>query len=81
MSDRNMTSKNDLDTLIDCLRHRPVATTAAQMREAADVIERLHGALSVLYPGLVLDLRYCDEDDDRDALQSRVKTVEEALQL
>lgn len=26
--------------LIDCLRYRPIATTAAQMRDAADEIER-----------------------------------------
>jgi hypothetical protein len=31
--------------LIDCLRYRPVATTAAQMRQAADEIERLQAML------------------------------------
>jgi hypothetical protein len=34
-----MTEEQRVDQLIDCLRHRPVATTAAQMREAADLIE------------------------------------------
>lgn len=32
----------DLEQLIDSLRHRSVATTAAQMREVADILERLH---------------------------------------
>ena len=31
---------NERADLIDCLRYRPVATTAAQMREAADLLER-----------------------------------------
>lgn len=34
------------DPLIDSLRYRPVATTAAQMREAADRIERLERELA-----------------------------------
>lgn len=41
--------------------------------------ERLRQALLVLYPGLVLDLRYADDDEDTDALRSRIKTVEDAL--
>lgn len=41
--------------------------------------ERLRTALWELYPGLVLDLRYADDDDDKGALRSRIKTVEEAL--
>jgi hypothetical protein len=41
--------------------------------------ERLRQALLVLYPGLVLDLRYADDDDDTDALRSRIETIEEAL--
>lgn len=41
--------------------------------------ERLRDALQVLYPGLALDLRYATEDDDKDALLARVRTVEEAL--
>ncbi len=45
---------------------------------AADEIERLRGALLTLLPGLVLDLRYADLDD-KDAMRSRIKTVEEAL--
>jgi len=34
-----------LSALIDCLRYRPVATTAAQMREAADRMEMMRAAL------------------------------------
>lgn len=41
--------------------------------------ERLREALLVLYPGLVLDLRYAGDDDDTDAMRSRIETVEEAL--
>jgi hypothetical protein len=36
-------------------------------------------ALECLLPGLVLDLRYAGDDDDKDAMQSRVRTVTEAL--
>jgi hypothetical protein len=36
-----------LSNLIDCLRHRPVATTAAQMREAADAIEELQAQIAL----------------------------------
>jgi hypothetical protein len=41
-----MTEQRTTDEqLIDCLRHRPVGTTAAQMREAADRLEMLRAAL------------------------------------
>ena len=42
-------------------------------------VKRLRGALECLLPGLVLDLRYADLDDDKDAMRSRIETVEEAL--
>jgi hypothetical protein len=41
--------------------------------------ERLREALEVLLPGLVLDLRYASDDDDKDAMRSRVETVQQAL--
>jgi len=41
--------------------------------------ERLRAALEMLWPGLALDLRYADDDDDKDAMRSRVETVVEAL--
>lgn len=41
--------------------------------------ERLREALECLLPGLVLDLRYATDDDDKDAMRSRVQTVREAL--
>jgi hypothetical protein len=49
------------------------------MRLARTEIERLRVALLSLLPGLTLDLRYADDDDDKDALRSRIRTVEEAL--
>ena len=39
----------------------------------------LRAALEVLLPGLVLDLRYAGDDDDKDAMRSRISTVREAL--
>lgn len=54
---------------------------------AADTIELLQSkldtlreALDCLLPGLVLDLRYAEPDDDKDAMQSRIKTVTDALE-
>lgn len=41
--------------------------------------ERLREALAVLLPGLALDLRYASDDDDKDAMRSRVETVQQAL--
>ena len=42
-------------------------------------IDELELALNSLWPGLVLDLRYADADDDRDAMQSRVDTIAEVM--
>ncbi len=53
--------------------------TPALLRTAAATIDRLRGGLEMLWPGLVLDLRYAEPDDDRDALQSRVDTIRDAL--
>lgn len=39
---------SDVTNLIDSLRYRPVATTAAQMREAADELERLRAEVARL---------------------------------
>lgn len=36
-------------------------------------------ALQCLLPGLVLDLRYADDDEDKDALRSRIETVQSAI--
>lgn len=49
------------------------------LMEAAEKLDLLSGALETLLPGLVLDLRYADLDDDKDAMQSRIETVTEAL--
>ncbi len=48
-------------------------------RDLIAEVEKLRDALKTLYPGLVLDLRYADIDDDMDAMRSRIRTVEEAL--
>jgi hypothetical protein len=42
-------------------------------------IQRLREALECLLPGLVLDLRYATDDDDKDAMRSRIETVQDAL--
>lgn len=43
-------------------------------------IAQLEAALLSLLPGLVLDRRYADADDDTDAMESRIQTVQDALQ-
>lgn len=52
---------------------------AAQADQSARIAE-LEEALKCLLPGLILDLRYADkENDDLEAMQSRIDTVQEAL--
>ena len=48
---------------------------ASLIAAAPDLLE----ALECLLPGLVLDLRYAEPDDDKEALRSRIKTVTVAL--
>lgn len=86
-----MTSKESNEPRYMCIRillddgetekpmHLRVVEAAAYDVAVAE-IERLREALEVLLPGLILDLRYCDEDDDKDALRARVATVREALE-
>ncbi len=53
--------------LIDCLRYRPVATTAAQMREAADLLERDGAEIARLRVERDREERECGEVmDERD---------------
>lgn len=42
-------------------------------------IRELEAALNDLLPGLILDRRYADADDDIDAMNSRIETVTSAL--
>jgi hypothetical protein len=49
------------------------------VRPLLNHIDELREALAVLRPGLVLDLRYANEDDDKEAMRSRIETVETAL--
>lgn len=46
-----------------------------------DRVAKLESALQSLWPGLVLDLRYADADDDKDAMQSRIDTIRECFEL
>lgn len=57
----------NLDELIDRLK---------ALREQC---ERQRAALESLWPGLVLDLHYASDDDDKDAMKSRIDTVIDAL--
>lgn len=41
--------------------------------------DRYRNALELLRPGIEIDLRYADPDDDIDALRSRAQTIREAL--
>lgn len=52
---------------------------ARELKELRAQCERMRTALESLLPGLILDLRYADYDDDKDAMQSRIDTVIEAL--
>ena len=54
-------------------------TLEDRARDLFREIAQLREALACLLPGLELDLRYADDDDDKDALRSRVKTVRDAL--
>lgn len=51
--------------------------------EVGLAIVRLHSelveALLVLLPGLTLDLRYATDDDDKEAMRSRIETVRTVL--
>lgn len=48
---------------------------ARLIASAPDLLE----ALECLLPGLVLDLRYASEDDDKEAMRHRIKTVTDAI--
>ena len=52
---------------------------AAFIVRACNSFDDLVAALESLLPGLILDLRYAGQDDDVDALKSRVDTVTAAL--
>lgn len=55
------------------------ATAMALIEKLQRERTRYREALEVLLPGLILDLRYADDDDDKDAMRARIKTVQEAL--
>lgn len=76
--ERGECSAGDTDT---ARADRDIAKAALydELRKRAAVTAALVEALECLLPGLILDLRYADPDDDRDAMQSRINTVTEAL--
>lgn len=51
-----------------------------QLTDSDKRVGVLEGALNDLLPGLILDLRYAEIDDDKDAMESRIKTVTDALE-
>jgi hypothetical protein len=51
----------------------------AELAEVKRQRDLLREALHVLLPGLMFDLRYADDDDDKDAMQARIDTVITAL--
>jgi hypothetical protein len=56
-----------------------VGIGAGMLSVAADRIAELEEALLSLLPGLELDLRYADADDDLDAFRSRIATVRDCF--
>jgi hypothetical protein len=69
--------KLDVPNLREDNKPLAVAATYALLRAEN---QRLRSALDCLLPGLVLDLRYASEDEDRDAMRSRIDTVRDALE-
>lgn len=57
--------------LVDTLRHRPVATTAAQMREAADLIEKYFWSLHAC-AWMTLDVDSADSRAKQDVARELV---------
>jgi hypothetical protein len=62
-----------------CADHAPKMWASDALAAKDARIAELEAALQNLLPGLEIDLRYADADDDTDAMRSRVKTVRDAL--
>lgn len=63
-----------------CRTDKPEVVMSLENLEAYQGrIRVLEMALNDLLPGLILDLRHADLDDDKEAMESRIKTVTEAL--
>ena len=68
---------HDPDVIVE--RRKAAARALTQNATLAEQVRTLKSALESLLPGLVLDLRHADPDDDMDAMRSRVQTVRSAL--
>lgn len=64
-------------------QHSAECAEADALRARAEAAERdadrYRAALEELHPGIALDVRYADDDDDIDALRARLDTIERAL--
>lgn len=72
------------ETWYDDIKHTSSDTVITPLyltpQDQSARIAELEEALKCLLPGLILDLRYADkENDDLEAMQSRIDTVQEAL--
>jgi hypothetical protein len=75
--ERHHTAYKNTQPPLDAELNGPNYPTQLQI-DCARIAE-LEMALQVLLPGLILDLRYADLDDDKDAMRARIETVQTAL--
>jgi hypothetical protein len=80
LTDAERISDADIDALL-WMNPKPskIGFAMAELKALREQCKRQRSALESLWPGLVLDLRYADPDDDKEAMQSRIDTVVEAL--
>lgn len=50
-----------------------------RIKEIDGINKKCISALGSLLPGAVLDLRYADENEDKEALRTRIETIKDAL--
>ena len=80
LRDTHLPSKEEWTTIRQLYSETyPIKPMLAYILVQTERIRELEEALNSLWPGLVLDLRYADADDDIDALRSRVETISEVM--